>query len=397
MQRAAFTHRAASTHTHIYKQKLLHREAFTHGHFYAQKLFHIEACTQGSLCREKLSHTEAFTQNSFYTQRLLHTDTFTRRSFDTGKPLQRAAFTQSSFYTQMLLHTETFTRRAASTHRGFCTEQPLHIDAFTHRNFFTGKPLQRAAFTHIRFYTQTLLHTDAFAQRSLYTGTLLHTEQLLHTDAFAQRSLYTRTLLHTDAFTQGSLCREQLSHTEALAHRRFYSKSKNFHLEQPVGSSMISTDEFRPIEQQTNRVCFDMCAFGLKLPKTSKFIRKRSQLWTTSDVMLRQLANHDCPGNHVHTQIAGSMHHDGKTIPVSSFCATYCHGFAETCAKLLCEDHSNMCQTSFVHEDEPLVKRVRFNPESFKRRRVNSSVPAAATGDQPNAPVDGTIVASESL
>ena len=32
-----------------------------------------------------------------------------------------------------------------------------------------------------------------------------------------------------------------------------------------------------------------------------------------------------------------------------------------------------------------------------KRRRVNSSVPAAATGDQPNAPVDGTIVASESL
>ena len=50
---------------------------------------------------------------------------------------------------------------------------------------------------------------------------------------------------------------------------------------------MISTNEFRPIEQQTNRVCFDMCAFGLKLPKTSKFIRKRSQLWTTSDVMLR--------------------------------------------------------------------------------------------------------------
>ena len=55
-------------------------------------------------------------------------------------------------------------------------------------------------------------------------------------------------------------------------------RNKHFHLEQPVGSSMISTDEFRPIEQQTNRVCFDMCAFGLKLPKTSKFIRKRSQL-----------------------------------------------------------------------------------------------------------------------
>ena len=64
-------------------------------------------------------------------------------------------------------------------------------------------------------------------------------------------------------------------------------RNRHFHLEQPVGSSMISTNEFRPIEQQTNRVCFDMCAFGLKLPKTSKFIRKRSQLWTTSDVMLR--------------------------------------------------------------------------------------------------------------
>ena len=118
---------------------------------------------------------------------------------------------------------------------------------------------------------------------------------------------------------------------------------------------------------------------------------------TTSDVMLRQLANHDCPGNHVHTQIAGSVHHDGKTIPVSSFCATYCHGFAETCSKLLCEDHSNMCQTSFVHEDEPPTKRFRFDPENCKRRRVSSSVPADAIGDQPNAPVDGTIVASESL
>ena len=56
-----------------------------------------------------------------------------------------------------------------------------------------------------------------------------------------------------------------------------------------------------------------------------------------------------------------------------------------------------MCQTSFVHEDEPPTKRFRFDPENCKRRRVSSSVPADAIGDQPNAPVDGTIVASESL
>ena len=174
-------------------------------------------------------------------------------------------------------------------------------------------------------------------------------------------------------------------------------RHKHFHLEQPVGSSMISTDEFKPIEQQTNRVCFDMCAFGLKLPKTSKFIRKRSQIWTTSDVMLRKLAHHDCPGNHDHTQIAGSMHHDGKTIPVSSFCATYCHGFADTCAKLLCEEHSNVCQNSFVHEDEPPMKRPRADPERFKKRRVNSSAPAVSTVDQPSGPVEGTVVSGDSL
>ena len=147
-------------------------------------------------------------------------------------------------------------------------------------------------------------------------------------------------------------------------------RHRHFHLEQPLGSSMINTNEFEPIAECSKRVCFDMCAFGLKLPKTSKFIKKRSQLWTTSPEVQQFLMNKDCPKNHEHVQIAGSMHHDGKSVRISSFCATYCQGFVQALAQALCATHLAAVQEAFANDEEPPAKRPRFAPDAFKKRRV---------------------------
>ena len=171
------------------------------------------------------------------------------------------------------------------------------------------------------------------------------------------------------------------------------NRNKHFHLEQPIGSTMTQTDEFRPITQLSQRVCFDMCYFGLKIPNTNKYLRKRSQIWSTSPVVIQCLMKNDCPANHEHAQIAGSMHHEGRNVRISEFCATYCHGFAQTFAEILMKNHTqNMTHDILVHEDEEEhpSKRRRFAPNAFKKARVDdgssrvpvraSKVPEAATG-----------------
>ena len=50
-------------------------------------------------------------------------------------------------------------------------------------------------------------------------------------------------------------------------------RNRHFHLEQPSGSGMIHTAEFSPIRETTKQAVFDMCAFGLKIPRTEKYIK----------------------------------------------------------------------------------------------------------------------------
>ena len=61
---------------------------------------------------------------------------------------------------------------------------------------------------------------------------------------------------------------------------------------------MIETLEFAPIKLITQRAMFDMCAFGLKIPQTDKFIKKRSQIWTSSPTMHEFLHQRTCPQDH---------------------------------------------------------------------------------------------------
>ena len=157
-------------------------------------------------------------------------------------------------------------------------------------------------------------------------------------------------------------------------------RNRHFHLEQPSGSAMIHTTEFQPISKNTQQVCFDMCRFGLKIPKTEKYLRKSTQVWTTSDVIVQKFQGVRCLGDHVHAHIAGSMHHEGRVVRTSSFCATYCHGFASAFARAMHADHSQKMMDTFAHEDEPPPKRSRLNPASNKRM-LPSDIHARASRD----------------
>ena len=59
-------------------------------------------------------------------------------------------------------------------------------------------------------------------------------------------------------------------------------RGRHFHLEQPAGSSLLHLKIFEVLRQKTAIAKFDMCQFGLRIPKTNRFLRKSSQLMTSS-------------------------------------------------------------------------------------------------------------------
>lgn len=130
---------------------------------------------------------------------------------------------------------------------------------------------------------------------------------------------------------------DQLAHVRLAARLCEYQSRVGgfFHLEQPSGSSMPTLPEFETVRQHAHQAAFDMCAFGLKIPNTQKFIRKSSQVWTTSMNVFQLLDGRRCPKNHEHHQIAGTIRIMGKLRSLSRFCATYCSGFAWRVARTL--------------------------------------------------------------
>lgn len=197
----------------------------------------------------------------------------------------------------------------------------------------------------------------------------------------------TRQLIHVKLCSQ--LCDLQVRH-----HR-------HFHLEQPLGSRMIFLPEFQPIFKQTFQAKFDMCALGLKIPKTSRFLKKRSQVFSTHEGLVIQLNKCQCPNNHEHQHIEGTVFVDQQRMPLTRFCATYCSGFVKFALKALRPEHE-----AFVNEDEPPTKRVRFSSSPAKRIRLNSTEdkdPKPTIGDthEPevpdfkNQPLDPNLVDKE--
>ena len=162
------------------------------------------------------------------------------------------------------------------------------------------------------------------------------------------------------------------------------SRNRHFHLEQPNGSGMTYIPEFVPIAKMTQQAVFDMCSFGLKIPKTHKFIKKRSQVWTSSQQVFEALNHHDCKKEHEHQLIAGSVSIAGKTTRLSRFCATYCRGFSMAIASALQKTPSS--ESALVASDsEHVAKRPRLHPGIAKRRRIDDGPNLSSAPAEPGA------------
>ena len=190
---------------------------------------------------------------------------------------------------------------------------------------------------------------------------------------------------------------QELKHVDLCAALCSFQKQRNreFHLEQPNGSTMPQLRQFQPIHSMTYRASFDMCMFGLRHPQSKRFLRKSSQLFSTNWNFVQQLSKAKCDHKHMHQPIEGSVSTNGLRIPLTRFCATYCSGFAKKVAEW-------MIRLSFPealvgeHEEEPPAKRTRFtfNPNKrFKSQHAidldsetsNNPIPATNESREPSA------------
>ena len=151
---------------------------------------------------------------------------------------------------------------------------------------------------------------------------------------------------------------------------------RHFHLEQPLGSTMYQLKVFHKILEHTARAIFDMCQFGLRIPHTDRFIRKRSQVFTTSKQVFLLLDQKLCQSQHRHHRIEGSHRFPGLGVQrVSRFCASYCQGFARRIAREICSHvHVAVSPDQMVcHNDEDLespTKKPRFSQNLHKRQKT---------------------------
>ena len=133
------------------------------------------------------------------------------------------------------------------------------------------------------------------------------------------------------------------------------------------------------MQKLTLPIHLDMCAFGLRIPNTQLFLRKRSHLLSTSEFVQSHLHDRKCPQTRQHVSIAGSYATPTGGLKLSKFCATYCKGFANQVARVILDTvddpvnyHPNM---AFAHQDiegEPASKRRRvddvFHPSTLTLR-----------------------------
>ena len=107
------------------------------------------------------------------------------------------------------------------------------------------------------------------------------------------------------------------------------SRGRHFSMEHPQTSLAWKQSELLPMLRLTKPVDFEMCAFNLKLPKSSDLIRKSTTLRSTSLELHISLRNKRCKGLHRHQRIQGSVRvNDQFSIAMSKWTASYCPQFA---------------------------------------------------------------------
>ena len=126
------------------------------------------------------------------------------------------------------------------------------------------------------------------------------------------------------------------------------SEGKHFHLEQPRGSEMVLQPELDDVRTGTLPATFDMCRVGkLRLPRSSDFLRKRTQVYTTSRVMFERLHSHLCNGEHDHTPIKGQFKYHGEWVNISAYAQAYTAQFARRVADVVLWERG--------HQEHPLL------------------------------------------
>ena len=168
------------------------------------------------------------------------------------------------------------------------------------------------------------------------------------------------------------ISQDQLQHVKLCANLSDFqsSRGRHFHLEQPLGSRMPELPEFQKIRDYTQVVYVDMCAFGLKIPGTQKYLKKSSQVFSSCPSTVSGLYGSRCPKNHEHQTIEGSICVQGQRMQLTQFCASYCQGFARRVAKSMCQRFASALVNE--HEDSPPLKKVRFSHDSQKKFPSNS-------------------------
>ena len=123
------------------------------------------------------------------------------------------------------------------------------------------------------------------------------------------------------------LCNDLYNHQVACG--------RHFHLEQPMGSEMTQQSQLNDAMTGTLPAVFDMCRAGkLRSPNKDYFLRKRTEVRTTSRVMHKGLHNLMCQKDHEHLPIKGNvLSQDHKWIRLSTHAAAYTAMFAKRVAK----------------------------------------------------------------
>jgi len=103
----------------------------------------------------------------------------------------------------------------------------------------------------------------------------------------------------------------------------------HFHMEQPQGSIAFDQPEMENVAKGTLKSVFDMCEVGkLKVPLGNNFLRKRTQVRTTSRELHNCLDARYCNQRHTHQPIEGKIKYLGRWINLSEYAARYSNGFA---------------------------------------------------------------------
>ena len=124
---------------------------------------------------------------------------------------------------------------------------------------------------------------------------------------------------------------------------------RHFHMEQPQGSGLIKLEAMKEVLKHVQVASFDMCRFGLKIPGTNSYLRKRSVVLTTSLQLFETLDGQRCQQDHFHLRIEGTFSLGGVSTRVTHFCPSYCKRFAKILARCLCRLNHAPCYTQVAH------------------------------------------------